>query len=159
MLTGTDVADIRQLFKKLKVWKRHGQRAPHKPLMVLWAIGRCKKGLPRLTHFRRVEDEVRQLIHTLGLPHADMRVEYPFWRLRNDRVWEIIGSANIRETQAGDPFRRDLVRFDVRGGFTEAIYNVLRDDPLLADEIAQSVLRVHLLPMLQERVLEATGVT
>ena len=158
MLTHNDADDVRRLFKKLKVWKQHGQRAPHKPLLALWAIGRGKKGLPRLTPFRKVDDEVGKLIRTFLPRRAQIRVEYPFWRLRNDGVWEIIGGANVRETQAGDPYRRDLVKHDVLGGFTEAIYNALRDDPFLAVEIAHSLARVHFPTTPPERVLEATGV-
>ena len=156
MLTHTDADDVRRLFEKLKVWKRRGQCAPHKPLLALWAIGRCKNGLPRLTPFRKVDEDVGNLIRKVGPQLAKIRVEYPFWRLRNDHVWEIIGSANVRETQAGDPYRRDLVKFDVHGGFTVAIYNALRDDPFLAVEIAHCLVRVHFPTTPPERVLEAT---
>jgi putative restriction endonuclease len=31
---------VLHLFDKLNVWKRDDQRAPHKPLLVLYALGR-----------------------------------------------------------------------------------------------------------------------
>jgi putative restriction endonuclease len=31
---------VLQQFDALNVWKRRGQRAPHKPLLVLYALGR-----------------------------------------------------------------------------------------------------------------------
>ena len=157
MLTHNDADDVRRLFKKLKVWKRRGRRAPHKPLLALWAIGRCKKGLPRLTPFRKVDDDVSKLIRKFGPRRAQIRVAYPFWRLRNDRVWEISGGANVRETQAGDPYLRDLANSNVLGGFTEAIYNALHDDTFLAEEIAHFLVRAHFPSTPQEHLLEATG--
>nr|WP_244301910.1 MULTISPECIES: hypothetical protein [Microbispora] len=28
----------------IKPWKRHGERAPHKPLLLLYALGRLREG-------------------------------------------------------------------------------------------------------------------
>lgn len=32
--------DVRKRFRVLGVWQRAGERAPHKPLLVLYALGR-----------------------------------------------------------------------------------------------------------------------
>ncbi len=32
--------EIKEKFKHLTVWKRGGERAPHKPLLILYALGR-----------------------------------------------------------------------------------------------------------------------
>jgi hypothetical protein len=35
------------------VWKRGGERAPHKPLLALYAIGRALRGEPRMMSMPR----------------------------------------------------------------------------------------------------------
>lgn len=37
--------EILRRFENLKVWKRSGEIAPHKPLLVLYALGRWQRGL------------------------------------------------------------------------------------------------------------------
>jgi putative restriction endonuclease len=36
--------DILHRFDRINVWKKHDQRAPHKPLLVLYALGRWHNG-------------------------------------------------------------------------------------------------------------------
>ncbi|MCF8039766.1 MAG: hypothetical protein K9K79_10670 [Desulfohalobiaceae bacterium] len=42
---------IRQRIDRLNVWKQGGQRAPHKPLLLLYALGRCLRGKGRLISY------------------------------------------------------------------------------------------------------------
>jgi hypothetical protein len=41
------------LFDRLNVWGRGGRRAPHKPLLVLYALGRWSSGAPADIPFKR----------------------------------------------------------------------------------------------------------
>ena len=43
--------EIRDRFNSITVWKRGGERAPHKPLLALYAIGRVLRGEPRLAAY------------------------------------------------------------------------------------------------------------
>ena len=153
-----DADTIRRLFENLHVWERRGQRAPNKPLLAMWAIGRCINRQPRLVPFQLVNTEVGQLIREFGAPRPRIRPEYPFWRLRNDGVWEVTDANKMRLTQSGDPYRRDLQEPGVRGGFLESIYIALRDNTVLAEEIACSLARAHFPETRQEDVLEAAGI-
>ena len=111
-----------------------------------------------MASFPLVDEEVGTLLLEFGPSRDRIHAEYPFWRLRRDGVWEVTGATGVRVTQSGDPYRRDLSRSSVLGGFPEAIYNALRDDPSLAVEIACSLVRAHFPLTLQEDVLEATGI-
>ena len=42
---------IIQKFQNLNVWKRKGERAPHKPLLALYAIGKLLRGEDRLMSY------------------------------------------------------------------------------------------------------------
>jgi putative restriction endonuclease len=56
---------ILESFDRLNVWSRGGQRAPHKPLLALYALGRWSRGDMGATPFRDVD---RDLNHLRGPP-------------------------------------------------------------------------------------------
>jgi hypothetical protein len=48
-----DPDEIRDRFNSITVWKKGGERAPHKPLLAIYAIGRALRGDARyLTAWR-----------------------------------------------------------------------------------------------------------
>lgn len=158
-MSHTDENEVRGLFDNLHVWGQHGTRAPHKPLLALWSIGRCLNGQSRLVPFELVDREVGDLIREFGPPRAHTHADYPFWRMRNDGVWEVASESSVRVTPSGDAFVRDLKKPDVQGGFLEGIYLALRHNTSLAGEVACSLARAHFPLTLQGEVLEATGIT
>ena len=66
-MTGRNVTgDLMQRFQSLNVWKRGEKRAPHKPLLALWAIGRCVRKEPRLASYELVDQELAALLRRFG---------------------------------------------------------------------------------------------
>lgn len=57
----------------LKVWKRGGQRAPHKPLLLLLAMGRAVRGESRLAPFSELEKTLTGLLRHFGPPRQASR--------------------------------------------------------------------------------------
>jgi putative restriction endonuclease len=59
-------------FDGLNVWCRGGQRAPHKPLLVLYALGRWQRGDEGDIPFREVDRDLTALLKEFGPPrHHD----------------------------------------------------------------------------------------
>ena len=54
--------ELLEKFSKIKVWKRGSQRAPHKPLLILYAIGRLLRQEPRLVSYEEVDQEIGKLL-------------------------------------------------------------------------------------------------
>jgi len=50
----------------LNVWKKGDQRAPHKPLLLLLALGRIHAELPRLIPFDQIDAKLTQLLQDFG---------------------------------------------------------------------------------------------
>ena len=73
----------------LNVWKRGGVRAPHKPLLLLLALGRLSQDENRLVRYEDVEARLRQLLERFGPPRQVTHPEFPFWHLQTDGIWEI----------------------------------------------------------------------
>jgi len=58
--------EVQDRFANLNVWKKEGQRAPHKPLLALYAIGKCLRGEDRFMPFKEVEADLRRLLKEFG---------------------------------------------------------------------------------------------
>jgi len=63
-----DKEEVRKLITGLNVWKRGDQRAPHKPLLLLYALGRCLQGRDRLIPYEDVDRELKKLLLEFGPP-------------------------------------------------------------------------------------------
>lgn len=148
---------IRDRFSNLTVWRRGDQRAPHKPLLVLYALGRLTQGNQWL-HFSDIEDDVTTLLKEFGPPRKSHHPEYPFWHLRSDDVW-VVPEANALEMRKGasNPPKTELRKKKARGGFPQDLYEVLRESPQLRHEIIQLLLSAHFPSSLHEDIATAVG--
>ena len=79
-------------FRALKVWKRGSLRAPHKPLLILLALGRIQRGEGRLVRFLDVEDRMWAMLQQFGQTSGRQSPDNPFWYMRSDGLWEIPGA-------------------------------------------------------------------
>lgn len=145
-------------FQSLNVWKKRAERAPHKPLLVLLALGRVQAGHPRMAPFTILEPLLRELLRDFGPPRTSYRPEYPFWRLQRDGLWQVSGdTALIRRTSNNDPLLSELRRAEIVGGFPEKIYLLLRKRPELIREIGLRLLESHFPSSLHEAISSVIG--
>ena len=149
---------IIQKFETLRQWRRAGERAPHKPLLVLYAIGRLLRDGTLLIPYSEIDEELGRLLREFGPRRANYGTQYPFWRLQNDGIWEIPDANRIHQTASGDARKSDLVRHNVSGGFLEDIAHQLQNDSQLSFEIIQSLLDTHFPSSLHEDILQAVGI-
>lgn len=61
--------ELLQQIESLNVWRRSDQRAPHKPLLLLYALGRLQQGQRRLS-YAEVDEKLRALPDTFGPPRT-----------------------------------------------------------------------------------------
>lgn len=128
---------VKQRFKTLNAWKSGGQRAPHKPLLILYALGRYQQGKDRLIPYSEAEKDLKQMLADFGPPRRNYHPEYPFWYLRNDGIWELENTENLPPQGPGrSPSAAELSRNNVCGGLKKEIYDAVRHDSKLLAEIA-----------------------
>ena len=145
-------------FKSLRIWKSSGERAPHKPLLVLYAIGRLLRGENRLiSYINDIEDNLTNLLRTFGPERSNDQPHLPFWRLKNDKVWEVTDADSINETTSGDPYITDLRNYNVSGGFLEEIVHEFQIDPNFAFKISQYMLD-HFPALMHQEILQAVEI-
>src|SRR5262245_28003008 len=57
---------VRNAVAHLRTWKRGERRAPHKPLLLLYALARIQEGAPRLVDFVEAEPVLASLLDRFG---------------------------------------------------------------------------------------------
>ena len=143
---------------KVKFWRSRGQRAPHKPLLILLALGRVARGEERLARYEQdIEGPLKDLLKRFGPPRKAIHPEYPFSRLQNDGLWEIPGGESLPATGQGDLHRTGLISHAVAGGFPEPIYELLLSDSGLVQQAAQALLYEHFPDSLHDDIRAAVG--
>lgn len=140
-------------------WRRGDQRAPHKPLMLLYALSEYKKGHERLFHFEtEVDQQLKELLIQYGPFRKAYHPEYPFWRLVNDGFWEIKnGEECIPRKSNTDPKKSELVKFNVLAGFDVRAYQLIETTPKLIEQIASKLIQDNFPDSLHEELFIRFG--
>ena len=146
-------------FETLRQWRSDGERAPHKPLLVLYAIGKLLRGEDRLISYTDdIEQNLKNLLREFGPRRDSYNPQFPFWRLQNDGIWEVSDANKIGLTPSGDAHITDLRNYNVSGGFNENISEQLQNDSELTYKIIHSLLDAHFPPSLHEDILQAVDI-
>ena len=158
MTTDMGHQDILERFDRIRIWRRVDERAPHKPLLIIWAIGRCLRGEARMASFSLINSELTHLLRRFGPYRRSNGTHYPFWRLQNDHIWEIDRPLLVN-APGGNARRADLLRHEIQGGLLNDYYDRLKAQPALALEIVLSLLDEHFPDTLHPDILKAVGLT
>jgi len=150
--------EIEVLFNSLNIWRRGEQRAPHKPLLLLYALGKCVAKADRLIPYREVDEKLRNLLMNFGPPRKSVHPEYPFWRLQNDGLWELDKVEILTPRKSNtDAKKSELIKFDVHGGFTKDIFDLLSKNSKLVHNLAIQLLEAHFPSSMYEDILNDVG--
>jgi putative restriction endonuclease len=153
-----NTATIIKSFDNISMWKKGGQRAPHKPLLLLIALADCLQGKERFTRFSDIEKKLKPILMEFGPTRKSYHPEYPFWRLQNDGIWELMNAEHVK-ARAGntDAVKSELIKYDVKGGFTKRIFDFLVSNKDRIPEIALSILEKNFPASVHEDILQAIG--
>ena len=147
-----DQLGIIEKVKNIKTWKKHGERAPHKPLLLLLALGKMQQKDQRILSYIEVEKELGDLLEVFGNSKSKPSPENPFVRLPGDGLWELSNPDFNKITS------RKLLRSEaIKGGFPEVIYIELSKNPELVREVAEYLLDSQFPESIHEDVLMAVG--
>ena len=145
----------------VRIDRSHGGRAPHKPLMLLLALGRVGLGPnSRLIPYKTADRSFRELWREFGRPGKQPRAYYPFGRLRNDDgLWEIPEESQLSSGRAADLRVSEAKRFKITGGFRQDVHDLLCHHPELVSRAAHQILSEHFPPAIHQDILEAVQIT
>ncbi len=155
-----DPNDFLFRLEQLQVWRRGGERAPHKPLVLLFALARIERGERRLVPFREAAEPLDRLLEEFGPPRKQHHPEYPFWRLERDGIWQVAWPPplQLRERRTVDPSRSQLMKEGVEAGFTPEIHALLESNARLRRQAVTLLLEQNFPSSLHDEILTAVGI-
>ena len=142
---------------KLRIWQKRGQSAPHKPLLMLYALGQFSQGKEALS-FSEVDPALRTLLKEFGPRLQRMQSEYPFWRLQNDGLWSVTADEALESRSSNtDAKKSELIKKNAIGAFAEDVRQVLRSDPQNLKTIASRLLENNFPETLHRDISASVG--
>lgn len=138
-------------------WSRGDLRAPHKPILILYALARIQAGQPRLVPFAQAERDLTEVLG-IALPTRKTQVAYPFWNLQSDGIWEVHGAEGARLRGGNkEPVLADFRRPEVVGGLLEQDATWLAHHPSELRSIAKAILAEQFPVTLQDEIAQLLG--
>lgn len=145
-------------FKKIKVATYDGERALHKPFLLLLLLGRYARRQPRMVSYKDIEKELVILLTKYGPVRSAYHPEFPFWHLQNDGIWELVNVENLQAMKGhSQPGRRQLIDQNVIGGLTKEIYLAIHQNPGLLRDLVQVLVDEFIPKQYAESVLRDVG--
>jgi len=146
-------SDVLGRLASLRQHRRGGQRSPHKPLLVLLALGRLRATGSSELPWSAAEPALAELISEFGPPSETgpaQSAAYPFTRLRADGIW-------VLDQDVQMDLVRPLADRHVVGRFEDSVEAALRADPELVRSAARSLVLSNFPDTIAADVLEAVG--
>ena len=155
-----DINNLSSLLEKiahLRIWVRHNQTAPHKPLLMLYALGQFSQGKEKLP-FHEVNTALRSLLREFGPGLRHLHTEYPFWRLQNDGLWLVSADQPLEPRRGNtDINKSELLKKNAIGEFPEAAKRVLKSDPKNLATAATTLLENNFPDTLHQDILDSVN--
>ncbi len=142
--------------QRMRRWSRDGQRAPHKPLLLLWMLGRLQGGHPGPIAFAELEEPVRQLLRDFGPSRASHHPEFPFHHLTSDGLWVIADASGGDARPLGTAVGR-LRSAGAVGQLDPTFEAALLADPALLAAVVRALLDANFPASLHQDLLARTG--
>ena len=155
----TEIAILLEKINNLKMWRKGGKIAPHKPLLILYALGQFAQGKEELPFFE-VDPALRTLLEAFGPRLKSFHTEYPFWRLQNDELWNVVADEPLKSLASNkDAKKSELIQTNAIGAFPEDVKRVLKLDPQNMRMLVSALLENNFPESLHRDILESVGLS
>ncbi|HTJ68793.1 MAG TPA: HNH endonuclease [Actinospica sp.] len=139
--------------EQLRRWTRNGERAPHKPLLLLFALGRYQADGGAPVRFSEAEGQLNDLLAEFGPPRKSSP-GYPFHHLASDGLWV------VRTSEGGSspgPNLGDLRGSGAEGSLSPELIDALNSDSHLLAQLARVLLDSNFEPSLHADICALAG--
>ena len=147
-----DAAGVVNALTALRQYQGDGRRAPHKPLLVLLALGQLNATGSSALKWSAVEERLGALLAEFGTATmtGPSAAAYPFTRLRSDGVWQL--SRDVPNDIVG-PLNSE----PIEGHFSPEIEAELRRSPATLNAVARALVESQFPLTIAPDVLSAVG--
>jgi putative restriction endonuclease len=150
--------DVLARIRTINPWKnsKTGERAPHKPLLILYALGQLLCEGKNRIRFAEFYDPFTHLLEEFGPPRKSYHPEYPFWHLCTEEIWKIDPKGDWQlKTGGSSPTKSELMRRNAVGSFLSEVQELFLRDPTLSSEVISLLLSNHFPQSIHEDILAA----
>ena len=150
---------LQQAIADMNTWRKGEQRAPHKPLLLLYVLAGYQQGHGRLFDYASdIRDNLYSLLERFGPQRTQYRPDMPFWRLQGDGFWQLKNAERCSTFGSSQqPPTGELVKHHVAGGFDEQHYVRLIKNKNLINTLARQILEAHFTESIQEELADELG--
>jgi putative restriction endonuclease len=140
-------------FASIRQWQRGSERAPHKPLLLLFVLGRLQQTGTSATRFADAELDLKRLLNDFGPPRPSSPA-YPFHHLRSDGFW------SVTTHDGSDPGASltALRASQATGRLSETLEQDAASHPALIPQLARLLLAANWPPTLHTDILDSVGI-
>jgi putative restriction endonuclease len=126
----------------------------HKPLLLLYALGRLQRSGKSAVSFREASDPVRNLLREFSPTGPALHPDYPFFYLQNDGLWQLDPPVVVRPDRSLSAGQ--LRAAHAIGSLPEDFAEALRRDPMLFGAVVRHLLNNNE-PSLHEDICAMAG--
>ncbi|MEO3787266.1 phosphorothioated DNA-binding restriction endonuclease [Actinocorallia sp. B10E7] len=134
-------------------WQSNGKRAPHKPLLLLFALAQFQREGDTPIVYSAVESRLAALVKEFGPPNPT-GLHYPFHHLTSDGLWTVTTRDGGPSPGPSPAKLRDS---GARGCFAPDVADELRRHPEVLVQAAHALLDANFPESLHEDLCEAIG--
>ena len=139
-------------FASIRQWQRGSERAPHKPLLLLFVMGRLQQTGSSATPFAEAEPDLKRLLAEFGPPRSSSPA-YPFHHLRSDGFWSVTTKDG---TDPGTSLT-ELRSSQATGQLSAELEQDAAGNPALISRLARLLLAANWPPTLHTDILDSVG--
>lgn len=151
-------------FSNLSVWERKGERAPHKPVMLLFALAELKRGKTSVL-YSEAEKPVEGVLEAILPLRKSFHAHYPFWYLKTEdkgsglKIWDIHNAGDIRFRKGkSEPLKSELRRYHTEAGFSGEVLSLFKRSPDMINVTIQILLDAQFPKTIQEEICAMLGI-
>jgi len=145
-------SEILNLFSSINCARLGDGYAPHKPILILLLLERILNGHANSFSFAEIDHDLKKWLEKYGSNNASNTRNEPFWRLKNDGVWDITAPSEL-SSLSGTPTPKQLIEANVSAQLKDDLYQRIRNNPDLIAEIAKCLVTRFVSEALQSSLL------
>jgi putative restriction endonuclease len=142
-------------FQNINTWKNKGIRAPHKPLLMLLALGEIQRGNTGFIPYTSIEPRLKDLLLDFGPNRKTLYPNFPFTKLANDNLWQF-DKPELLNTKH-DYSSKYLRDHDLMGKFPDEVTSELKQNPELLQRVVEMILEQNFPETIHQDILDAVG--
>ena len=149
---------LQHAIENITIWRKGEQRAPHKPLLLLYVLSQYQRGHARMFDYAsEIRDELHSLLERFGPQRRQYQPDMPALAPERRRLLGAAQQRTVFNQGSRQPPSKELELCHVAGGFDEPHFALLNRNKKLINTLAHQILGRTFRRVFQEELAEEMG--